>query len=72
MKKTVSAIVPVFNEEKTVKVVVETLLASKLISEVICVNDGSTDKGLEILKSFGRKIKLIDLKRNHGKGFALS
>ena len=72
MKKTVSAIVPVFNEEKTVKGVVEILLASDLIAEVICVNDGSSDKSLEILKNFGRKIKLINLKKNRGKGFALA
>ena len=70
--KTVSAIVPVFNEEKTVEGVVKTLLSSELISEVICVNDGSKDKSLEVLKSFGGKIKLINLKRNHGKGFALA
>jgi len=71
MKKTVSAIVPVFNEQKTVRGVVELLLTSDLITEVICVNDGSSDKSLEVLESFGSKIKLINLKRNRGKGFAL-
>lgn len=71
MKKSISAIVPVFNEEKTVAKVVKTLLKSTLINEVICVNDGSTDKSLAILKKFGDKIQLINLKRNHGKGFAL-
>lgn len=71
-EKTVSAIVPVFNEEKTVEKVVEALLQCDLIDEVICINDGSTDKSLEILKSFGNRIKLINLKKNHGKGFALA
>lgn len=69
--KTVSVIVPVFNEEKTVARVVKTLLNSELISEVICVNDGSTDKTLEILRRFGPRIRVINLKRNHGKGFAM-
>jgi len=70
--KYVSAIVPVFNEEKTVKKVIEALQKSNLVTEVISINDGSADKSLEILKSFGGKIKLIDLKSNHGKGFALA
>ena len=72
MKKTVSAIVPVFNEEKTVAKVIEALLKSDLIDEVICVNDGSKDKSLKVLKSFGKKIKLISYKRNRGKGFAMA
>ena len=72
-KKSVSAIIPVFNEEKTVKKVVEVFQNSfDLIDEIICVNDGSTDKSLEILESFGDRIKLINLKRNKGKGYALA
>ena len=72
MMKKVSVIIPVLNEEKTVAKVIEPLLDSRSVSEIICVNDGSTDKSLEILKSFGDKITLIDLKRNHGKGFAMA
>jgi len=70
-EKFVSAIVPVFNEEKSVAKVIEALLANNLIDEVICVNDGSTDNSLNILKNFEDKIKLIDLEKNCGKGFAL-
>lgn len=72
MKKTVSAIVPVFNEEKTVAGVVEALLQSDLIDEVICVDDGSKDKSLKALKGFDNKIKLVSYKRNRGKGFAMA
>ena len=71
MKYSVSAIVPVFNEEKTVGDVVKALVNSKLISEVICINDGSTDGSRAILKSFGKRIVFIDLKENHGKGYAV-
>jgi len=53
-QKTISAIVPVYNEDKTVAKVVETLLNNPLINEVICVNDGSTDKSLTILKKIWR------------------
>lgn len=72
MRKTVSAIVPAHNEQKTVRLVVETLLKSPTISEVVCINDGSIDKTQEILESFGDKIKLVFLKKNRGKGYAMA
>lgn len=72
LNKTVTAIVPFYNEEKSVGDVVSTLLASPLISEVICVNDGSRDGSVEALKKFNGKIKLINFKKNHGKGRAVA
>lgn len=71
-RKSVSAIVPVFNEEKTVSKVVNTLLKNNLIDEVICINDGSSDTSIDILNQYKGKIEIIDLQKNHGKGFALS
>ena len=71
MKKTVSAIVPVFNEEKTVAGVVGVLLNNPLINEVICINDGSTDKSLKVLEDFKDKIQLINFSKNKGKSYAL-
>jgi glycosyltransferase involved in cell wall biosynthesis len=69
----VSAIVPIFNEEKTVKTVAKILFNSPLISELIFVNDGSTDRTPQILRDFDdERIKIISLKRNRGKGFALA
>lgn len=68
---TISAIVPCFNEEKSVKNVIATLLACSEIEEVIVVNDGSIDGSLKILRSFGRKIKLINFPKNHGKAMAV-
>lgn len=68
---TISAIVPCFNEEKTVKNVINTLLVCPEVKEVIAVNDGSADDSLEILRSFGQKIKLINFKKNHGKAAAV-
>lgn len=68
----VSAIVPVFNEEKRVGKVINTLLKSSLIDEVICINDGSSDKSLRVLKGFGKKIKLINFPKNQGKGKTVS
>ncbi len=71
-RKSVSAIVPVFNEEKTISKVVNTLLKNNLIDEVICINDGSTDTSMDVLNQFKEKIEIVDLQKNQGKGFALS
>jgi SAM-dependent methyltransferase len=71
-RKSVSAIVPVYNEEKTVSKVIDTLLKNNLINEVICINDGSTDTSMDVLNQFKEKIEIVNLQKNHGKGFALS
>jgi glycosyltransferase involved in cell wall biosynthesis len=65
-------IVPIYNEENTVGLVVSSLLNTKIFEEIVCVNDGSDDKTLEILKGYGSKINLINLPKNKGKGFALA
>lgn len=70
-----TAIVPVFNEEKTIRNVLSTLNNSELIEEIVVVDDGSTDNSLEEIKSFERemskKLKVISLKKNLGKGDAV-
>lgn len=69
-----SVIVPVFNEERTVKSILSKVL-NKLPpeSEVVIVNDGSTDKTGPILKSFNKnkRVVVFDLKKNFGKGYAV-
>lgn len=72
MKTAVSAIVPVFDEEKTIAGVIEALLKSPLLDEVIIVNDGSTDSSPKIIRSFKPRIRFINLHKNRGKGFALA
>lgn len=72
MNKTVSAIVPVFDEEKNIEKTIKFLLKNPLITKVICVNDGSSDTSLQIMKNFQNKIKIVNLKKNYGKGKALS
>ncbi len=71
-KKLVSAIVPVYNEEKTISTVLDTLLKSYLIDEIICINDGSTDSSIDVLNRYKEKIEIIDFRNNFGKGYALS
>jgi len=69
--KTVSVVVPIYNEEKTLKGVIDTLLEGELFDEIICINDGSTDKSKEILDSLDPKVRVIHLEENKGKGYAM-
>ncbi len=71
-EQNISVIVPVFNEERTVASVVRSLIKLESGFELIFVNDGSTDNSQGVLEKFTDRIKLINLKRNHGKGFALA
>jgi len=68
----VSAIIPVFNEERTIASLLDTLISHPLIYEVICVDDGSTDDSLQVLEKFGKKITIVSLRKNRGKGYALA
>jgi len=67
-----SILIPVYNEEKTVRQLIEKVKKVKLPikKEIIVVDDKSTDKSLEILKKI-KGIKLIEHKKNVGKGFAI-
>jgi glycosyltransferase involved in cell wall biosynthesis len=66
----VVAIVPAYNEEQTIAKVLEVLVQSPLLDEVLVVSDGSTDRTVEIAHTFG--VRVLDLKENQGKGGALS
>ncbi|MCW1966973.1 MAG: glycosyltransferase [Anaerolineae bacterium] len=74
----VTAIVPVFNEEHLVKSSLSRLLALNFphgaISQVILVDDGSTDDSLAVLQSIASedaRILLIQHPKNIGKGAAI-
>lgn len=66
----VAAIVPAYDEEKTVGRVVRTLKASPVIDEVIVVSDGSKDRTAEEALSAGAD-RVLRLAENVGKGGAV-
>jgi glycosyltransferase involved in cell wall biosynthesis len=69
-----SVIIPVYNEEKTIKKVIEEVLMQPLVGQIVLVDDASTDTSLSIIKTTQQKenkIKFIQLQKNHGKGFAI-
>ena len=67
----VSIVVPIYNTAKFLEQCLDSLVNQTLRDiEIICVNDGSTDNSLEIIKSYASKddrIKIID-KPNAGLG----
>src|SRR5579864_366780 len=66
----VSVIVPNYNRETLIGETISNLLAQTLPpSEIIVVDDGSTDKSVDVIRSFGDKIKLIQ-QSNQGPGAA--
>ena len=67
----VTVIIPAYNEEKWIGTTVSSILESGFPCEVIVVDDGSSDKTSQILKTFGESVKVISHPVNKGKGTAL-
>jgi len=78
--KTLSVIIPAFNEAGTIKIILEKIISVQLIykiqKEVIVVDDASKDATCEQVNTFirshpGENIKIIRQDNNQGKGAAL-
>ncbi len=74
----ISVVVPLFNEEESIKELYEwiaqVMKINELSYEVIFVNDGSTDKSWEVIKGLSNEhpeVKGIKFRRNYGKSPAL-
>lgn len=74
MKIQISIIIPIYNVENHLSFCLSSAVNQTLHSiEIICVNDGSTDNSLSIIKAFARKdkrIRIFTLPRNHGTCYA--
>tara|TARA_B100000989_G_scaffold291933_1_gene267123 strand:- start:5319 stop:6026 length:708 start_codon:yes stop_codon:yes gene_type:complete len=73
MKLTV--IIPVYNEEKTVEKLINTINSLKFnfTIEIIVIDDCSNDRSREIINSLGSKVdKVLFHKKNYGKGAAIN
>ena len=65
----ICVVIPTYNNAGTLAAVIDSVL--EYTSEVVVVNDGSTDQTNEILHQYREKIKIISYSMNKGKGFAL-
>ena len=78
-KKLISIVVPMFNEEKNIPSLLNslqrTLDYSDIDWELVCINDGSQDNTLAELKKIkahDKRVKILNLSRNFGKEAALT
>jgi glycosyltransferase involved in cell wall biosynthesis len=65
----VTAVIPAYNEEERIGIVLEAVKKARLVDEIIVVDDGSTDSTADVAESKG--VKVIKNDRNLGKGGAL-
>lgn len=80
MKKLISVVVPIYNEEESVPILLDELekSVSKLDAynfEFIFVDDGSSDKSVTVIKELmkkSRRLRPIEFARNFGKEAAVS
>jgi len=80
MSERLSIIIPAYNEENTIKIilkkVIEVELLENITKEIIIVNDCSKDKTKEVIEEFILQNKVLDIKLlnqefNQGKGAAI-
>jgi polyisoprenyl-phosphate glycosyltransferase len=71
----VTAIVPAYNEEKTIVNVLNVLKETRLVEQVIVVSDGSEDNTVAVVQKCcgheGDGVEIIELLHNRGKGGAV-
>lgn len=73
-QKTLSVMMPAFNEERTIEIILGHVLERPEVGEVIVIDDGSTDNSWEILSRVARsdqRVRAFRQERNEGKGAAL-
>jgi glycosyltransferase involved in cell wall biosynthesis len=68
----VSALIPVYNEVQTLPIVIQKVLLLPQISEVVVVDDGSTDGTRDFLKTYQNpRVQVILHEKNQGKTGAI-
>jgi glycosyltransferase involved in cell wall biosynthesis len=65
-------VIPCFNEEATIKTLLDRVADSQLVGEIIAIDDGSTDGTLGILNAYNDdRLVVLSQPVNRGKGAAL-
>ncbi len=70
-RKQISCVVCAYNEEDRIRNILDAVNRHPALSEVIVVNDGSTDRTLALLRAYP-DVKVISYSPNRGKTYALS
>ena len=69
----VSVIIPAFNEDQTIRQVVDAVHSLPIEKQIIVVNDGSTDGTYKVLEDLQviYELTIVHCEENRGKGFAI-
>jgi glycosyltransferase involved in cell wall biosynthesis len=68
----VSVIIPIYNERRNIICVLKTVLSWNKASEIIIVDDGSTDRVEDVLDIYHHHISYFKLPVNKGKSYAMA
>lgn len=75
LRPRVSVVIPAYNEEDTIREVLERVLALPLLLEVVVVDDASTDStaqtAAQVAESSPYRIRIVRQNQNQGKGAAI-
>src|SRR2546423_7037736 len=74
LNRILSVMIPAFNEERTLEVILKHVLERPEVGEVVAVDDGSTDGTWAILRHYAERdprVRPFRLEANQGKGAAL-
>ncbi len=74
LNRILSVMIPAFNEERTLEVILKHVLERREVGEVVAVDDGSTDGTWAILSRYAERdprVRPFRLDANQGKGAAL-
>src|SRR5260221_13452555 len=71
MKNDLTVIIPAYNEGKTVRNVINEVLKTPRVREIIAIDDGSKDDTHKYLLEYKDKIKIIRNQPNKGKGYSI-
>jgi glycosyltransferase involved in cell wall biosynthesis len=69
-----TVLMPVHNEERTIKEIIDRVLKQQAVTKLIVLNDHSTDRSVEIIKRKAAKdnrVRLFNVKNQKGKGNAI-
>lgn len=74
LNRVLSVMIPAFNEERTLDLIMKHVLEQPEVGEIVAVDDGSTDRTWEILQAWASRddrVRAFRQDTNQGKGAAL-